>query len=45
MENGTLLLEDAEERYPPEHRVDLPRIERAVREILVAVGRTPTGKD
>jgi len=41
MENGTLLLEDAEERYPPEHRVDLPRIERAVREILVAVGEDP----
>jgi GTP cyclohydrolase IA len=35
------LLEDAGERYPPEHRVDLPRIERAVREILVAVGEDP----
>ena len=41
MENGTLLLEDAEERYPPELRVDLPRIERAVREILAAVGEDP----
>ena len=41
MENGTLLLEDTEERYPPEHRVDLLRIERAVREILIAVGEDP----
>ena len=30
-----------EERYPPEHRVDLPRIERAVREVLAAVGEDP----
>ncbi len=41
METKRSLLEDVEERYPPEHRVDLPRIERAVREILVAVGEDP----
>jgi GTP cyclohydrolase I len=35
------LTEGLEERYPPEHRVDLPRIERAVREILAAVGEDP----
>ncbi len=27
--------------YPSEHRVDRPRIERAVREILVAIGEDP----
>jgi hypothetical protein len=35
METKPLFLEDVEERYPPEHRADLPRIERAVREILL----------
>ena len=30
-----------EETYPPEHRVDVPRIERAVREILIAIGEEP----
>ena len=30
-----------EETYPPEHRVDVPRIERAVREILIAIGEDP----
>ena len=30
-----------EETYPPEHRVDVPRIERAVREILIAKGEDP----
>ena len=41
METRSVLTEGLEERYPPEHRVDLPRIERAVREILVAVGEDP----
>ncbi|HEV8043846.1 MAG TPA: GTP cyclohydrolase I FolE, partial [Rubrobacter sp.] len=41
MATEPFLLEDAGERYPPEHRVDLPRIERAVREILVAIGENP----
>jgi GTP cyclohydrolase I len=30
-----------EETYPSEHRVDVPRIERAVREILIAIGEDP----
>ena len=30
-----------QETYPPEHRVDVPRIERAVREILIAIGEDP----
>ncbi len=30
-----------EETYTPEHRVDVPRIERAVREILIAIGEDP----
>jgi GTP cyclohydrolase I len=30
-----------EETYPPEHRVDVSRIERAVREILIAIGEDP----
>jgi GTP cyclohydrolase IA len=30
-----------EEQYPPEHLVDVPRIERAVREILLAIGEDP----
>jgi hypothetical protein len=38
MKPKPLPLEEVEERYPPEHRVDLPRIERAVREVLAAVG-------
>src|SRR3712207_7752730 len=42
MENRSLLLEDVEELYPPEHPVDLPRIERAVREILDAIDRKST---
>ena len=29
------------QQYPSEHRVDRPRIERAVREILVAIGEDP----
>src|SRR3712207_5955756 len=41
MENRSLLLEDVEKLYPPEHPVDLPRIERAVREILDAIGENP----
>src|SRR3712207_2205740 len=41
MENGFLLLDDVEERYPSEHGVDLPRLERAVREILIAIGEDP----
>jgi GTP cyclohydrolase IA len=35
------LSDDAEEQYPPKHRVDLSRIERAVREILAAIGEDP----
>ena len=30
-----------EETYPSEYRVDVPRIERAVREILIAIGEDP----
>ena len=30
-----------EETYLPEHQVDVPRIERAVREILIAIGEDP----
>jgi GTP cyclohydrolase IA len=30
-----------EEQYTPEHPVDVPRIERAVREILLAIGEDP----
>ena len=30
-----------QEPYPPEYRVDVPRIERAVREILIAIGEDP----
>ena len=30
-----------EEQYIPEHPVDIPRIERAVREILLAIGEDP----
>ena len=30
-----------EEQYTPEHPVDIPRIERAVREILLAIGEDP----
>jgi GTP cyclohydrolase I len=41
LETGSVLTEDAEERHPLERRVDLPRIERAVREILAAVGEDP----
>ena len=33
--------EAPEGSYPPEHRVDRPRIERAVREILLAIGEDP----
>jgi GTP cyclohydrolase I len=33
--------EELEGAFPSEHRADLPRIERAVREILVAVGEDP----
>jgi GTP cyclohydrolase I len=33
--------EDFEGSHPPETRVDRPRIERAVREILVAIGEDP----
>ena len=38
METGSGITEDAEERFPLESRVDLARVERAVREILAAVG-------
>jgi GTP cyclohydrolase IA len=41
LESGAVPTEAAEERNPPERRVDLPRIERAVREILVAAGEDP----
>lgn len=41
MDDRSLLLADVEEPYPPEHPVDLPRIERAVREILDAIGEDP----
>ena len=41
MDYRSLLLADVEEPYPPEHPVDLPRIERAIREILHAIGEDP----
>jgi GTP cyclohydrolase IA len=41
LETGPVLTEDAAERYSPPRPVDLLRIERAVREILVAVGEDP----
>jgi GTP cyclohydrolase I len=41
LDTRSVLTEGLEERYPPEHRVDLPRIERAIREILVAIGEDP----
>jgi GTP cyclohydrolase IA len=41
MDDRSLLLEDVEVPYPPEHPVDLPRIERAIREILHAIGEDP----
>src|SRR5436190_5245289 len=40
-DNGTLALEDDDLTTPPRERVDLRRIERAVREILSAVGEDP----
>ena len=33
--------EEVEEAFPPDHQVDGPRIERAVREILAAIGEDP----
>lgn len=41
METRSILVEDAEEQYLVERRVDLARIERAVREILIATGEDP----
>jgi GTP cyclohydrolase I len=41
MDDRSLLLAEVEEPYPPEHPVDLPRIERAIREILHAIGEDP----
>ena len=41
METGPVLTDDAAERYLPPRPVDLLRIERAAREILVAVGEDP----
>jgi GTP cyclohydrolase I len=38
---SVLVGEDAEEQYLLERRVDLARIERAVREILIAIGEDP----
>jgi len=40
-ESGSRLRDDADEEYPPGRRVDLPRIEGAVREILAAIGEDP----
>src|SRR3954465_108077 len=42
-DNGSLALEDDDELHesPATHEVDLPRIQRAVREILAAVGEDP----
>ncbi len=42
MDTRPELAEDAEEQYPPKHQVDLSRIERAVREILDAIGEDPS---
>jgi GTP cyclohydrolase I len=39
--DGTLIYEQEETPLPPTTNVDLPRIERAVREILAAVGEDP----
>jgi GTP cyclohydrolase I len=41
LETRSILVEDAEEQYLVERRVDLARIERAVREILIATGEDP----
>jgi GTP cyclohydrolase IA len=41
LETRSILVEDAEEQYLVERRVDLARIERAVREILIAIGEDP----
>jgi GTP cyclohydrolase I len=41
LETRSVLIEDAEEQYLLERRVDLARIERAVREILIAIGEDP----
>ena len=30
-----------EETFPPAHRVDVPRLEQAIREILIAIGEDP----
>jgi GTP cyclohydrolase I len=40
-ESGSRFVDDVDEQYPPDRGVDLPRIERAVREILAAVGEDP----
>jgi GTP cyclohydrolase IA len=41
LETRSVLIVDAEEQYLLERRVDLARIERAVREILIAIGEDP----
>jgi GTP cyclohydrolase IA len=41
LETRSTLVEDTEEQYLLERRVDLARIERAVREILIAIGDDP----
>jgi GTP cyclohydrolase I len=41
LETRSTLVEDTEEQYLLERRVDLARIERAVREILIATGEDP----
>jgi GTP cyclohydrolase I len=41
LETRSTLVEDTEEHYLLEGRVDLARIERAVREILIAIGEDP----
>jgi GTP cyclohydrolase I len=41
LDTRPVLFEDAEGQHPPAHQVDLPRIERAVREILAAIGEDP----
>lgn len=40
-EFGARLRDDVDDPYPPVGQMDLPRIERAVREILAAVGEDP----
>jgi hypothetical protein len=45
LESGAVPTEAAEERNPPERRVDLPRIERPLGKYWSPRERTRTGRD